>query len=71
MIERKDLSELAAIPTRKPCFSSPMAFKPYHSAEAVKLLLGTVMTVFQDFAYHRQFASLTGKAWCPIQRQGG
>lgn len=60
MIERKDLSELDAILHPQAVFRSPMAFKPYHSAEAVKLLLGAVMTVFQDFAYHRQFASADG-----------
>lgn len=62
MVERKDLSELGAILHPQAVFRSPMAFKPYHSADAVKLLLGTVMTVFQDFAYHRQFASADGQS---------
>lgn len=62
MIERQDLSELGAILHPQAVFRSPMAFKPYQSAEAVKLVLGTVVTVFQNFAYHRQFASADGQS---------
>jgi hypothetical protein len=39
-----------------------MAFKPYRSAEAVVLLLRTVLTVFEDFAYDRQFAAGDGQS---------
>jgi hypothetical protein len=60
MIERKDMAGLEAIVHPQATFRSPMAFKPYHSAEAVMLLLRTVMTVFDDFAYHRQAVSSDG-----------
>lgn len=60
MVARKDMGGLAAIVHPQATFRSPMAFKPYHSAEAVALLLRTVMTVFDDFAYHRQAVSSDG-----------
>ena len=41
-------------------FRSPMAFKPYPGAAAVALVLGTVLTVFEGFTYHREFASADG-----------
>jgi hypothetical protein len=37
-----------------------MAFNAYAPAEAVLLVLGTVIEVFEDFAYHRQLASDDG-----------
>jgi hypothetical protein len=37
-----------------------MAHTPYPGAQAVQLILGTVMQVFQDFTYHRQLASADG-----------
>lgn len=62
MVERKDLSELPSIVHPDAAFRSPMAFKPYRSAEAVTLLLRTVLTVFEDFTYHRQFVSADGQS---------
>jgi hypothetical protein len=41
-------------------FRSPIAHKPYHSAEAVRLVLGAVVGVFENFAYHRELATADG-----------
>ncbi len=60
MVESKDLGGIASIIHSDATFRSPMAFKPYHSAQAVVLLLSTVITVFEDFAYHRQLATDDG-----------
>ena len=60
MVVRKDMSGLAAIVHPEATFRSPMAFKPYHSAQAVTLIISTVMTVFEDFAYHRELVSEDG-----------
>jgi hypothetical protein len=60
MVASKDLADLAAIIHPDATFRSPMAFKPYQSAQAVVLLLSTVITVFEDFTYHRQLASEDG-----------
>ena len=60
MVAARDLSGLHGILHDDACFRSPMAFKPYHSAAAVNLILSTVLTVFQDFTYHRTLASEDG-----------
>lgn len=60
MVARKDLSGLPALLHPQARFRSPMAHHPYESAQAVALILGTVLTVFEDFAYHRQFATSDG-----------
>ena len=62
MVASNNLADLAAIIHPDATFRSPMAFKPYHSAQAVMLLLRTVLTVFEDFAYHRQFVSDDGSS---------
>jgi hypothetical protein len=61
MVARRDLSALPEIVHADATFRSPMAFKPYQSAEAVTLILQTVMTVFEDFEYHREFVSEDGR----------
>lgn len=60
MVASKDLSGLEVIIHPDAVFRSPMAFKPYQSAQAVTLLLRTVLTVFEDFTYHRQLVSADG-----------
>ncbi|MDE2078458.1 MAG: nuclear transport factor 2 family protein [Burkholderiales bacterium] len=60
MLETRDLSQLRSLLHDDAVFRSPMAFKPYVSAEAVTLILSTVIQVFSDFQYHRQFASDDG-----------
>jgi hypothetical protein len=60
MVASRDLSGIGDIIHPEATFRSPMAFKPYHSAQAVTLLLSTVIQVFEDFTYHRQLASDDG-----------
>lgn len=60
MIRKNDLSELRTILRADAMFRSPMAFNPYKSADAVVLALTTVITVFENFTYHRQFATDDG-----------
>lgn len=62
MVASKDLARLDAILHPEATFRSPMAFKPYQSAQAVTLALRTVLTVFEDFAYHRQLVSGDGQS---------
>lgn len=58
-IAARDASQLPAL-RDDAVFRSPMAHKPYHSAAAVKLVLSTVVDVFEDFAYHRELATADG-----------
>ena len=60
LVERKDLGALDAIVHPDAVFRSPMAFNPYGPAPALLLVLRTVITIFQNFTYHRQFASDDG-----------
>jgi hypothetical protein len=60
MVAARDLSALPGILHDDARFRSPMAFKPYQSAAAVNLILNTVLKVFEDFTYHRAFASDDG-----------
>ncbi|WP_238947926.1 nuclear transport factor 2 family protein [Caldimonas brevitalea] len=41
-------------------FRSPMAHTPYPGAQAVQLILGTVIKVFENFTYHREFVDTDG-----------
>lgn len=61
MVARRDMSGLGAIVHPEAAFRSPMAFKPYRSAQAVTLIISTVMTVFEGFAYHRTFVADDGR----------
>jgi 2,4-dienoyl-CoA reductase (NADPH2) len=53
MVAARDFSCLPELQHADACFRSPMALKPYHSAQAVALILGTVVSVFEDFVYGR------------------
>ena len=60
MVAQADLAELPAILHPKAVFRSPMAHTPYPGAQAVQLILGTVIKVFEDFTYHRELAGADG-----------
>jgi 2,4-dienoyl-CoA reductase (NADPH2) len=60
MVAENNVTELGSILHPKAVFLSPMAHTPYPSAQAVQLILGTVVKVFEDFTYHRELASADG-----------
>ncbi|MCP3716574.1 MULTISPECIES: nuclear transport factor 2 family protein [unclassified Paraburkholderia] len=60
LVDSKDLSRLESIVHPEAVFRSPMAFKPYGPAPALLMALRTVITIFGDFTYHRQFSSADG-----------
>ncbi len=55
-----DAAKLSAILHPDAVFRSPFAHTPYQSAGALMLVLGTVIQVFEDFAYHRTFVTDDG-----------
>lgn len=57
MIESSDASMLPDMLAEDVVFYSPFAFTPYHGRPAVAGLLQTVIQVFRDFRYHRQFVA--------------
>jgi 2,4-dienoyl-CoA reductase (NADPH2) len=60
MVAQGNLAELPAILHPNAVFRSPMAHTPYAGAQAVQLILGTVVKVFEDFSYGRQFVDADG-----------
>ena len=62
MVAARDLAELPALLHPDVVFHSPVAFKPHHGPAAVALILTTVLRVFRDFAYEREFATDGGSS---------
>ncbi|TRW99232.1 nuclear transport factor 2 family protein [Paracoccus sp. M683] len=60
MIATRDLSRLAEITAPDAVFRSPTVLRGFESAPALALALQTVLTVFEDFSYHREFAGDDG-----------
>lgn len=60
MVSTNDMSRLESILHPNAVFRSPMAYTAYTPAAAVVLVISTVMTVFEDFEYHRELASDDG-----------
>lgn len=54
--------DAGALPPIRPdaVFRSPVVYKPYHSAEAVQLVLRTAVNVFENFTYQRELATADG-----------
>lgn len=62
MVAARDLSKVGEIAREDVVFRSPVAHTPYHGREALTLVLSTVMSVFEDFKYCRQFVSDDGES---------
>ena len=56
-VAARDLSCLEELLHPDAVFRSPVAHKPYAGADVVRLILGTVIQVFEDFTYHRTFVT--------------
>jgi ketosteroid isomerase-like protein len=61
IIASRDLAALPDIIHPDAVFRSPVAHTPYHGRDALVLALSTVINVFEDFTYHREFATDDGK----------
>jgi hypothetical protein len=62
MVARRDLSALDELLHPQVVFRSPMAHHPYPTAPVVATILRTVLTIFEDFAYHRELATDDGSS---------
>lgn len=62
MVASKDLEALKEIIHPDAVFRSPVAHTPYQGRDALTLALSTVINVFQDFAYHREFFTEDGRS---------
>lgn len=57
-----DVTRLPSILAENVVFRSPAFFKPYPGKEATVLVLETVMKVFENFVYYREFATPDGSS---------
>ncbi|MDP9276583.1 MAG: nuclear transport factor 2 family protein [Actinomycetota bacterium] len=55
--EEKDFSAVDELFAEKTSFRSPVIFAPYEGREAISMLLGAVVEVFEDFRYTDQVES--------------
>jgi len=62
LLERNAMEELDALLSDNIVFRSPVAHTPYPGKAAIKLVLKTVNTVFENFQYHRSFVSEDGRS---------
>lgn len=49
--EAKDFSKVDELFAAAPVFNSPVVFRPYEGREAIGVVLGAVVEVFEDFRY--------------------
>ena len=52
--EAKDFSQVSELFEEDVVFKSPVVFKPYEGREALAVILGAVVQVFEDFRYIEQ-----------------
>lgn len=62
MVEAVDMGGLPAISHPDVVFRSPVVFRPYPTPQAFQAIINAAMQVFEDFTYHRQFATEDGQS---------
>lgn len=60
MVASRDLRDLPTITHPEVVFRSPVSFTSHRGVDALALVLGAVMQVFGDFAYHRELVTGDG-----------
>ena len=60
MVDNGNMDDLDGLFADEVVFRSPVAHTPYPGRTATTLVLRTVNTVFEDFQYHRSFATDDG-----------
>jgi ketosteroid isomerase-like protein len=56
-IEARDLDAAVALLREDVVFRSPVVFKPYHGRDAMRVILGAVLAVFEDIRYVREIGA--------------
>lgn len=57
LLEKREFDRLRPITSETVVFRSPAFFTPYPGVEPLVHIIATVNTIFEDFAYHREFWS--------------
>lgn len=61
MFAARDLAALPDLIHPDAVFRSPVAHTPYKGRDALVVALSTVINVFENFTYHREFATEDGR----------
>ena len=61
MLNTRDMPILNELLAEDVCFRSPVAFKPYQGKQVVFFILSNVITIFENFTYHREFYTEDGE----------
>lgn len=64
-VNSKDMSTVPAMLAEDITFRSPVYWKPMRGRQTVALVLGTVIQLFEDFQYHREWITHdeAGEQW--------
>lgn len=57
LLEKREFDRLRPLAAETVVFRSPAFFTPYPGVEPLVHIISTVNTIFEDFAYHREFWS--------------
>jgi len=57
LLEKREFDRLRLLAAENVVFRSPAFFTPYPGVEPLVHIIATVNTIFEDFAYHREFWS--------------
>lgn len=68
--ESKDFAAVPELFRENVTFNSPVVFTPYQGRDALMVLLGAVVEVFEDFRYTNQIESEGGAVLCFSARVG-
>lgn len=60
-VTTKNMATIPAMLAPDITFRSPVYWKPMHGRQTVALVLGTVIELFEDFHYHREWIMMDGK----------
>jgi SnoaL-like protein len=62
MVATLDLSDVEELMAPEAVFNAPTFLPPYAGPHKVAHVLQTVMGIFEDFTYHRQFSTADGQS---------
>ena len=70
-VEAKDLDALIALFAEDATFRSPAVHKPYEGRDMIRVLLGAVLQVFEDFRYTGELAGEDGHSALVFRARAG
>ena len=70
-VERKDLDGLIALFAEDAVFRSPAVHRPYEGRDTIRVLLGAVLEVFEDFRYTDELAGGDGRSALVFRARAG